>query len=79
MAFAITTTHNEKEITFNVVCANSEDEIPELVAYHLAFLDSPPPIFIPQEQTQNVTTENLIAEQQAIIESLKARLDAAGL
>ena len=77
LMFHIIATHNNKEIEFNVVCASNDSEIENLVLNHLNFLDNPP-VFQQQKQVSlDMTT--LFEEQQAIIESLKARLDAANL
>jgi hypothetical protein len=35
LMFKIKTTHNEKEISFFIVCAKDESEIPSLIEYHL--------------------------------------------
>lgn len=42
LMFHIQTTHNGKDVAFDVVCGFSEDEVAELVAFHLAYLDSEP-------------------------------------
>jgi hypothetical protein len=76
LAFAITTEHHGKEMTFNVVCANDESEISDLVAHHLAFLDAPPPVYPQQEQTPAPDLQSIVMEQQAIIEQLKADVAA---
>ena len=44
LMFNITTKHNGEDINFNVVCASSESEIPDLVSHHLDYLDNPPVI-----------------------------------
>jgi hypothetical protein len=75
LAFAITTEHNEKEITFIVVCANDESEIPDLVAYHLAYLDAPPTVYPQQEQPPVSNLQEVVTEQQAIIANLIARIE----
>jgi hypothetical protein len=69
LMFAITTTHNGAEITFNVVCANDEAEVPDLVAHYLDFLDAPPVV------TPQPTAESAV-DQQAIITALEARIAA---
>lgn len=40
--FAIVMTHKDEDITFNVVCAHDESEIPDLVSLYLNYLDNPP-------------------------------------
>lgn len=75
LMFAVTTTHNNKEITFNVVCAADESEIPELIANHLNFIENPPsPPLVNQEEKKDL--QSLVQEQQSIIESLTARIAA---
>ena len=75
LAYAITTEHNGEEITFIVVCANSEDEIPELVEFHLNQLDKPAPVYETSVEPQ-VDLQSLVTQQQAIIESLESRIEA---
>ena len=74
LAFCITMQHNGKEINFNVVCANSESEIPDLVAYHISFLEAPTPTY--QNQPQSTNLQTVVEQQQSLIESLTARLTA---
>ncbi len=74
LMFAITTTHNDAEITFNVVCVNDESEVPALVAHHLAFLDAPPVVNVQPQPTVDVNA--LVQQQAALIESLTARIAA---
>lgn len=41
LMFRIMTSHNDKDVQFDVVCGDGgESEIPELVAFHLDYLDS---------------------------------------
>ena len=72
LGFNITMQHNGKEINFNVVCGSNESEIPDLVAYHISFLESPAPVYQNQPQAPNLQT--VIEQQQALIESLTSRL-----
>jgi hypothetical protein len=44
--FQITTEKDGKEITFEVAVA-SEDQLDEVVQYHLDFMDKPPPVYTP--------------------------------
>lgn len=39
LMYHITTQYNNKEITFNVVCANNETELDGLVQYHIDYLN----------------------------------------
>ena len=70
LMYRITTTNNDEEITFNVVCANDESEIEGLVQYHLDFINNPQPI-VPQETVQP-TKEQLLAELQALTAKIEA-------
>ena len=72
LAFCITMQHNGKEINFNIICASSESEIPDLVAYHISFLESPTPTY--QNTTQATNLQTVVEQQQALIESLTSRL-----
>lgn len=74
LGFNITMQHNGKEINFNVVCGSSESEIPELVAYHISFLEAPAPTYQNQPQAPNLQT--VVEQQQSLIESLTSRLTA---
>ena len=56
LAFCITMQHNGKEINFNVVCASSESEIPDLVAHYISFLEAPAPTYQNQPQAPNLQT-----------------------
>ena len=69
LMFAITTLHNGTEITFNVVCANDEAEVPDLVAHYIDFLDAPP-VVTPQPKAESAV------DQQSLIQALTARIAA---
>lgn len=75
LMFHIITDNNGEKVEFNVVCAQSEDEIPDLVAHHLEFLNNPPAI-VPVAQETTSDLASLVQEQQAIIEQLKADVAA---
>lgn len=75
LMFAITTTHNGEEITFNVVCAADESEIPDLVAHHIDFLENPP-VVQAGAQAESQDLNSIVQQQQAIIESLTTRIAA---
>jgi hypothetical protein len=47
LAYSIATTYNGEDISFTVVCASDESELPDLVAYHLAYLDAPESVYTP--------------------------------
>ena len=68
LMFRIVTKHNGEDINFNVVCASSEAEIPDLVSHHLDYLDNPPAI-VPNQSTN-------VSDQQATINALTARIVA---
>ena len=72
--YNISTEHLGKKINFNVFCANSESEIPELVAHHLAFLEAPAPVYQTEPQVSSLQT--LLEQQQALISQLTARITA---
>jgi hypothetical protein len=73
LMYKITTTNNGEEISFNVVCANNESEIEELIQVHLDYLNNPQPM-VKQEQTQSI--HETIKEQQALIIQLQADVAA---
>lgn len=77
LMFHIEMEHKGQNITFNVVCAESESEIPELINQYLEMLDNPPKV--EAQTTPQIDPMTLVKEQQAIIDDLKARLDAAGI
>jgi hypothetical protein len=54
------------------VCGSNESEIPDLVAYHISFLEAPTPVYQNQPQAPNLQT--VVEQQQALIESLTSRL-----
>ena len=68
--YQIETTNNGEPIVFNVVVAQDESEIDELVNFHLDHLNNPQPI-IPQEPVQP-TKEQLLAELQALTAKIEA-------
>ena len=73
--YKIVTQHNDKEISFEVVCANDESEISELVSHHLNYLDNPAPV-IQQPTQQTVDVNEVLRQQQEVIEELKAKVEA---
>jgi hypothetical protein len=75
LAYAITTEHKGEEITFIVVCANSDAEIPELVEFHLNQLDAPTPVYEAPAEPQ-VDLQTLVQQQQELIQSLTDRIAA---
>ena len=64
LMYNITTQHNGEEISFNVVCANDESEIPELVEFHLNYLDNPMPVVI--AEPPKPTKEELLIKLQEL-------------
>ena len=72
LLFRITTENNGEKVTFNVVCANDESEIEELIQVYLDYLNNPQPI-TKQEPEQAI--HETIQEQQTLILALTARLD----
>lgn len=74
LGFNITMQHAGKEINFSVVCGSNESEIPDLVAYYISFLETPATTYQNQPQAPNLQT--VVEQQQALIESLTARLTA---
>jgi hypothetical protein len=75
LMYNIVTQHNDKEISFDVVCANDESEISELVKHHLNYLDNPNPV-VQQPTQQTVDVNEVLRQQQALIADLTARLAA---
>jgi hypothetical protein len=72
-AYRITTDFDGQEVSFNVVVANDESEIDELVECHLNYLRNPNPVVVQQQPSKS--TDEIIQEQQAIITDLKARIE----
>lgn len=68
LGFLIKTIFNNEEIAFNVFCAESEDEIEDLVNFHLNSLANPP--VIDYSQIPNMES------QQSQIDALTARIEA---
>jgi len=66
LMFKITTEHNGKEISFNVVCANNESEIPDLIDVYINFLDAPTPVYSQQAPITDLNT---------VVQELTARLE----
>ena len=73
LLFKITTENNGEKVTFNVVCANDESEIEELIQVYLDYLNNPQPITKPEpEQSIHET----IKELKAIIDTQAERIKA---
>ncbi|HEV8077877.1 MAG TPA: hypothetical protein VGP45_05780 [Marinobacter sp.] len=73
LGYVIKMTHNEQDLSFSVICAKDESEIPDLIQNYLDFLDNPPaPSGQAQDQSNDVTT--LVKQQQEIIDDLRARV-----
>jgi hypothetical protein len=72
--YSITTDFEGQEITFNVVVANDESEIDELVECHLNYLRNPNLVITQQEPSKS--TDEIIQEQQSVINQLMARIEA---
>jgi hypothetical protein len=75
LMFRVAADNNGEKVEFNVVCAQSEAEVPELVAHHLNFLSSPPVISIAQE-SPSLNTMSLIQELKAIVDAQGAEIAA---
>jgi hypothetical protein len=75
LMFNITTKHNGEDINFNVVCASSETEIPDLISHHLDYLDNPP-VIVPNQSINAPDMSQTIQDQQATINALIARIVA---
>jgi hypothetical protein len=73
--YRITTELNGEEISFNVVVANDESEIPDLVAHHLNFLQNPPVINY-QSQPSIPNVNELLLQQQELILQLQAEINS---
>ena len=74
LMFHITANNNGEKVEFNVVCAQSENEVPELVAHHLSFLNSPPVITAAQPQPD---LTSVVQELKAELDALKAQVAGA--
>lgn len=74
LMFHIKMEHNGDNIAFNVVCAEDESEIPDLIQVHLDMLDNPPAVNL--QPVEQVDQMGLIEKQQASIEALEARIAA---
>jgi len=68
--YKITTELNGQVITFNVIVAENETEIPGLVEYHINFLTNPQPIPNPTP----LTPEQKLLNAGLTVEELKGLL-----
>ena len=75
LGYVIEMTHNDQDLKFSVVCAKDESEIPELIQGYLNFLENPP-AFLGQAQDQSNDVTMLVKQQQEIIDTLTARIEA---
>jgi hypothetical protein len=75
LMFHIVADNNGEKVRFNVVCAQSEAEVPDLVVHHLNFLNNPP-VISPVQQPTSPDLTSLVQQQQSLIESLTARIAA---
>lgn len=74
LMFHIIADNNGEQVEFNVVCAQSVDEVPELVEHHLNFLNSPPVI---TEAPPQPDLTSVIQELKAELDALKAQVAGA--
>ena len=74
--FAITTDYKGNSITFNVVVANDESEIPDLVKHHLSYLDNPAPVYPATDPSPSVDLQQVVQQQAEQIQALTERLSA---
>jgi hypothetical protein len=73
-SYRITTQFRDEEISFDVIVANDESEIPELVAFHLNHLENPPVVNY-QEQSNSPSINELLMQQQEIISQLQSEIN----
>lgn len=67
--YEIETIFNGEPITFNVVVAQDESEIEELVEHHLQYLSNPAPVY-----TETQPVQPTVAELQAQLNALQEQL-----
>lgn len=77
-AYEIQTEFDGEPITFTVIAASDESEVPNLVEHHLNYLANPNPVY-PESTEPTPTLEQTVQEQAALIKELSDRLAAAGL
>jgi len=75
-AFEITADFQGSPVTFNVIVANDESEVPELVEHHLNYLNSPSPVYSETIAARPPDLQQVIQEQSAQIQALNDRLAA---
>ena len=75
-AYEITTDFKGNPITFNVLVASDESEVPELVEHHLSYLSNPAPVYSQPVATETPDLQQLIQQQAEQIQTLTERLTA---
>ena len=72
-AYKINTEFQGEQISFNVVVANNESEIPDLVAFHLNNLSNPKLLVVNKPEP---CIQEILKQQQTVIDELKAEVAA---
>ena len=67
-AFEITTEFEGSEVKFNVVVANDESEIPDLVECHLNYLRNPTPVY---SEPEPLTAQQKLEAAGLTVDELK--------
>lgn len=75
-AYEITTDFQGSTVKFNVIVANDETEVPELVEHHLNYLNSPIPVYSESAATDTPDLQQIVQQQSEQIQALTERLAA---
>jgi len=70
-AFEITTDFDGSQVTFNVIVANDESEVPDLVEHHLNYLKNPTPVY---SEPEPLTAQQKLEAAGLTVEELKELL-----
>lgn len=73
-AYEITTDFEGNPITFNVIVASDESEVPELVEHHLSYLSNPAPVYSEQVIAKTPDLKQIVQQQSEQIQALTERL-----
>ena len=75
-AYEITADFEGNPITFNVIVANDESEVPDLVEHHLNYLSNPAPVYSQPVATETPDLQLVVQQQAEQIQALTERLAA---
>ena len=73
-AYEITTDFDGASVTFNVIVACDESEVPELIEHHLNYLSAPAPVYSEPEPVPEPTAAEKLAAAGLTVDELKQLL-----